>query len=419
MSSIAEDAVSPAATVQVRPADSEYEAIAGRFRPVFARIAAGTLERERSEVAEKDAIGWLAAAGFARLRHPDSLGGERVPLSTVFRLLAELAEADPNIAHVWRNHFSFVEDRLSVPRDAAARQILDHLGRGEIVGGGWSETDNTSAADVSTTVRRGADGLWRVSGVKHYSTGSIYATWFTVLGLDEEGDKRIALVDAASDGVEVLDNWDGFGQRLTGSGGVRYTDVVVPEERVLRYADRYPYQGEYYQTTMHAVLVGIGRAVLRDGIAALHARTRSHRNGTTDDPRHDPQVLEAIGGVAGQVFAAESAFAASLAPIDALVEAHENGGYVPDAALPAYIAVATAQAVIIDSVLDAATTVFDALGASGTGRAFALDRHWRNARTLASHNPRIFKKRIVGDFLVNGRVPDGVGSPVAVAHTVG
>jgi hypothetical protein len=33
----------------------------------------------------------------------------------------------------------------------------------------------------------------------------------------------------------------------------------------------------------------------------------------------------------------------------------------------------------------------------------SLDRHWRNARTLASHNPVIYKPRIIGDFIVNGR----------------
>jgi hypothetical protein len=36
---------------------------------------------------------------------------------------------------------------------------------------------------------------------------------------------------------------------------------------------------------------------------------------------------------------------------------------------------------------------------------FRLDRHWRNARTLASHNPLIYRRRIVGDYLLNGTSP--------------
>jgi hypothetical protein len=34
-----------------------------------------------------------------------------------------------------------------------------------------------------------------------------------------------------------------------------------------------------------------------------------------------------------------------------------------------------------------------------------LDRHWRNARTAASHNPLIYKERIVGDWEINGKEP--------------
>jgi len=56
-------------------------------------------------------------------------------------------------------------------------------------------------------------------------------------------------------------------------------------------------------------------------------------------------------------------------------------------------------------VLGATSDLFDTLGASGTSRAKALDRHWRNARTVASHNPRLFKSRVVGAHLVNGTPP--------------
>jgi alkylation response protein AidB-like acyl-CoA dehydrogenase len=48
---------------------------------------------------------------------------------------------------------------------------------------------------------------------------------------------------------------------------------------------------------------------------------------------------------------------------------------------------------------------FDALGASGVSEDLLLDRHWRNARTLASHNPRVYKARILGDWLINDKDP--------------
>jgi hypothetical protein len=57
---------------------------------------------------------------------------------------------------------------------------------------------------------------------------------------------------------------------------------------------------------------------------------------------------------------------------------------------------------VIDAVLDASTLIFNAGGASAILESSKLDRHWRNARTLASHNPVVYKPRVVGDFVVNG-----------------
>ena len=69
------------------------------------------------------------------------------------------------------------------------------------------------------------------------------------------------------------------------------------------------------------------------------------------------------------------------------------------------IEASTAQVVVSELVLRATSDLFDALGASATARPLALDRHWRNARTVASHNPRILKARVVGAHAVNGTPP--------------
>ncbi|MFJ3383138.1 MULTISPECIES: acyl-CoA dehydrogenase family protein [unclassified Curtobacterium] len=397
------------------PADDRYDDLIAPLRPVIERIGADALERERAERPAREQLGWLVDAGFSRWLTPTAWGGAGARLSDLFRAVAEVAEVDPNLAHVWRNHFSFIEDRVHAEGSPFDRDVVERLGNGEVVGGGWSETPNAAGERITTTARRDADGGWRVTGAKFYSTGSIYARWITVMALDEAGDQVVALVDAEDPGVVIGDDWDGFGQRITGSGSVRYTDVPVPDERVLPFATRYPYQEQYYQTFMHAILVGIGRAALRDGVDALRARARGHHNGTEVRPTDDPELLAAIGTVAARVYAADAAFVASLGPIDAVVSRHAElraAGVDPtsDELLRAglersWITVAQAQTVVTDAVLDATTLVFDALGSSGTFRSLGLDRHWRNARTLSSHNPRVHKRRIVGDHLVNGANP--------------
>ncbi|TFI46423.1 hypothetical protein E4A41_09705, partial [Micrococcus endophyticus] len=70
-----------------------------------------------------------------------------------------------------------------------------------------------------------------------------------------------------------------------------------------------------------------------------------------------------------------------------------HGGRVPGAG------------VVPDAVLGVCTGIFDTLGASATSASLQLDRHWRNARTLATHDPAAFKVRMAGDHLVNGTPP--------------
>src|SRR5690606_38397356 len=87
-----------------------------------------------------------------------------------------------------------------------------------------------------------------------------------------------------------------------------------------------------------------------------------------------------------------------------------DGAAHRDAVVAAEFASARAQVVLSQTVPAAATRLFDTLGASAISATHALDRHWRNARAVASHNPWLFKARQLGDLAVNGTVPDFVWS---------
>ena len=60
---------------------------------------------------------------------------------------------------------------------------------------------------------------------------------------------------------------------------------------------------------------------------------------------------------------------------------------------------------VLEQVLEATTLLFEVGGASATSQARRLDRHWRNARTLASHNPAIYRERALGNYYLNGISP--------------
>jgi alkylation response protein AidB-like acyl-CoA dehydrogenase len=214
-----------------------------------------------------------------------------------------------------------------------------------------------------------------------------------------------AVVAAKAPGVEIVDDWDGFGQRLTVSGGATFTDVPVEAEHVASGEERFGYSAAFVQQVHHAALVGIARAASADAARAVADRRRTYSHATASRSSADPQVLQVVGRIHSLTYAAG---AIMLKAAEALERSFEHRAH-PDlretANIAAEIEIAQAQTTISALVLEATSALFDALGASATSVSKSLDRYWRNARTVTSHNPRIYKDRIVGDFVVNGTPP--------------
>ena len=74
-------------------------------------------------------------------------------------------------------------------------------------------------------------------------------------------------------------------------------------------------------------------------------------------------------------------------------------------------ALAAAKAkIVVDALAQrAGSAIYDIAGASATLRSLNLDRHWRNLRTVASHNPSSYKAFAVGAHVLNGKPIPGQG----------
>ncbi len=118
-------------------------------------------------------------------------------------------------------------------------------------------------------------------------------------------------------------------------------------------------------------------------------------------------MLSVVGEISATAFTARALVRAAAQAVQGAADTAHLPGTDADreANVLAEIRTAQAQVVLSESVPRAATLLFNTLGASGTSRAKDLDRHWRNARTVASHNPVVYKQRIVGDWSVNGTEP--------------
>ncbi|MCI0995955.1 acyl-CoA dehydrogenase family protein [Pseudomonas corrugata] len=386
---------------------TDYEALAERFRPIFARIQAGALAREQSRSLPYEQVKWLKEAGFGAVRVPVEHGGAGASLPQLLQLLIELAEADSNLPQALRGHFAFVEDRLNAHAGSAQDTWFKRFVAGELVGNAWTEIGDVKIGQVGTRVSRQGD-QWVVNGTKYYSTGSIFADWIDLYAQrDDNGTDVIAAVRVQQPGVRQIDDWDGFGQRTTGSGTSVFENAVVEAENLIDFSTRFKYQTAFYQLVLLAVLTGSGRAAVRDITEQVQKRTRIFSTGNASQVSQDVQVQQVVGKASAQVYAAE---ATALRAAQASQRAYESRfGHNTEtehlANIAAELESAQAQVAIAELVLRATSDLFNALGASATSTAKALDRHWRNARTAASHNPLIYKERIIGDWAINGTEP--------------
>jgi alkylation response protein AidB-like acyl-CoA dehydrogenase len=387
------------------PSD-RFQTLAAPFRPVFARIRERAVARDVERILPHDEIRWLREAGFSTLRLPVEHGGLGLTLPELFGLLIELSEADPNITNAYRSHFGFTEDVLNAPASPWRDIWLKHLGDRETVGSGFSELGDGKIGTWSTRLVRNGEG-WLLNGEKYYTTGSLYADWITLGAADGDDNPIGALVPTGAPGVEILDDWDGFGQALSASGTARFKDVAISDDLLKPTALRFPYSGGFFQLVHLATLAGIGRAAAGDVSRHVAERKRVYGRGNAPRTAQDPQALQVVGKVRGAAYAAGAIVLKAAEALQRAYEANQScdANIKAEADRNADLEVSQSVTVVTSLILDASTILFDALGASAASRSHGLDRHWRNARTISSHNPRIYHDRVVGDFAVNGTTP--------------
>ncbi|MEV0706915.1 acyl-CoA dehydrogenase family protein [Nocardia aurea] len=384
-----------------------------RIRSALAELAHGVGARDLAFEHPDELVRALADAGFGRLRVPVEFGGFDVDLPTLFDLLAEAGQADSNIPQIWRGHFTTVEI-LREEIDEDVRQYwLRRVGAGTVFGNAQSEPSAVVAEAVAagaaarewgattTRVRTDENGDRFVSGTKFYSTGARFADYIRAAVADDKGTRGFVVVAARHAGVTHVDDWDGIGQRQTGSGTTLFDNVPVePHGDIGAFKESLRGLDSFVQIVHLANLTGIARSIVAETVDLVRVRTRTSLHALTQTATEDPEVLGVIGLLETRRLTAETLLRLAAQRLE---DAHAGGAEADFTR--AYLDTSAAQVAVIEAVLDAATRAFDAVGSSAARNSVHLDRHWRNARTLASHNPVVYKPRVIGNFLVNDVAP--------------
>lgn len=345
----------------------------------------------------------LAAGGLLGITVPAAHGGPGLPASVVAEVFRLLATGDPNVAQIPHSHFVYVRTLRDRATPEQQRFFFGEVLAGRWFGNAQAEPGTRHARDLRTTLRPDGGG-WRLDGVKGYSTGALFADWIPVLAhRGDDGPLVVAWVRREAAGVEVLDDWDGLGQRTTASGTVRLTGVRVAAEHVTGYAETFdgPQVHGAFAQLLHAALdTGIARAALADAAEFVRTTSRPYPDAGVDRHAEDPLVAHAFGELELAVRAAEALLHVAGRAVDVA-----DRDLDADTAREAGLAVAAARVASTRASVEAASRLFELGGTRSALAAHRLDRHWRNARTHTLHDPAAWKLQHLGRWIADGVEP--------------
>ncbi len=400
----------PASAPAVRPHlirdDAQAIAVAHELAKRFAPDAA---LRDRERRLPWDELEAFSASGLWGITVPREHGGAGVSNATLAEVIAIIAAADGSLGQIPQNHFYALEVLRVGGTPAQQAFFYERVLAGERFGNALAEIGHQ---DFKRRTRLTPDGdAFRVDGSKFYCTGALYAHWIPTLVVAQEDGREVthlAFVPRTAVGVTITDDWDGFGQRVTGSGSVTFDNVRVEAEWVV------PFLASFESPTtigpvaqlMHAAIdLGIGRGAFAATLPFVRERARPWVDAGVTRASDDPLTIHHVGDVRVRLRAAEALVRRAGRITDAAQHAPDERTVAE-----ASVAVAEARALTTTASLLAGTRLFELGGTAATLDNQGLDRFWRNARTHTLHDPVRWKYHAVGNFYLNDRFPPRHGA---------
>jgi len=384
--------------------DAEALATAERLATHF---ATGAAERDANRQLPYGELEQFSQSGLGGISVPASHGGAGVSSVTLANVIARISQADGSLGQIPQNHFYALEVLRVNGSEAQQHRLYAEVLAGQRFGNALAELSTKTALDRNTRLTRTANG-YRIDGRKFYCTGALFAQRIPTLAIDENGVGFLAFVPRQAKGVQVIDDWSGFGQRTTGSGSVVFDDVAVATDDVVPFQsafERPTTVGPFAQLLHAAIDTGIARGAYEDLLHFVRHKSRPWIDAGIEKASDDPLTQQGIGKLRVRLAATE-------ALLERAGEFVDRAQAEPDAdsVAAASIAVAEARAISTETSLLLGSKLLELAGSRATLAEHGLDRHWRNARTHTLHDPVRWKYHAIGDFYLNDRLPPRRGT---------
>ncbi|WP_202739651.1 SfnB family sulfur acquisition oxidoreductase [Acinetobacter sp. 'aerobic (ED)'] len=359
--------------------------------------------RDQNRILPTEQIIQFSQKGLGGIRVPQQYGGAFVSNKTLAHVFRILSKADANVGQIPQNQFGLLNFINITGSDAQKQFIYNEILAGKRIANGGPEKNAKDTKAIQTTLTL-QNGQYLLNGEKFYSTGTSFADWLAIRALHPDGYTVLTIIDRHAAGVEVINDWNGFGQRTTASGTVKLHNVIADptlffDERII--ADTPNVRGAYSQLLQVAIDVGIAEAAFDDTLSSVR-KARPVIDAGVEKASEEHYSLQEVGKLNILLDAAILLLDEAAEYLDELDQVTEISA---EQAARASILVAEAKIYANDAALHISEKLLELGGSRASLSQHNLDQHWRNARVHTLHDPVRWKFHAIGDYYLNGTHP--------------
>lgn len=363
----------------------------------------GRNQRDQQRLLPFAEIDLFSQKGLGGMRIPKQYGGAFVANKTLAHVFRIINKADSSVGQIPQNQIALLNMIEIMGTEEQKQFIYNEILKGKRLANGGPERNTKDIKTLATTLTF-ENGRYFVDGEKFYSTGSSFAHWLAIKAIHPEGHVVLTIVDRNAEGVEVIDNWNGFGQRTTSSGTVKLQHVEVDpllifDERLL--GNQPSYRGAYSQLMQVAIYVGIAEAAFADTLTAVQ-KARPIVDAQVEKASLEHYTLQEVGKSSVLLDAAILLLDEAAEYLD---ELDQLESVTDEQAAKASILVAEARVYANDAALHISEKLLELGGSRSSLSQHNLDQHWRNARVHTLHDPIRWKLHALGDYYLNHKLP--------------
>ncbi|MBY3369179.1 monooxygenase [Rhizobium laguerreae] len=351
--------------------ESEEEAIS-TARNLAAAFRHQASERDINRILPFAELDALSVSGLTAITVPPDHEGLDVSNALLAEIVAIIAEGDASIGEALESHFSALETlRIQTAEDLKASLFARVLLGDRFAGAAFTEGTELTAEGPG----------YRLSGRTWQAPGILFADWIAAAATAPPSRPVTLYLARGEEGAQVVDDWDGFGQRTNGSATAIVGTLHVNADAIAPAFSSGHSTGISLGLLLKAgVSLGIARAAWSDLMTAIGDRS------TTVLPQIGERAIRIEMAAAALERAGRKLDIAQVNPVEAaMADAHFS---------------ASAAAILAgETALDTANALFELAGETSAGIGLNLDRHWRNARIHALSLARDKLVHTAGEYM--------------------